>query len=108
MSSGPRPTSIASGILIHPTVWPQNINVTDRQDRTDNGRIGHRANRFTNDRPRSVAAKAQQRQTAVVTTVTEENALAYGDWLLHVNATDWPGLAFVRHVNRRKADTYRL
>jgi len=36
----------ASGILIHPTVWPQYTNVTDRQtvrqtgqDRTDNGPI---------------------------------------------------------------------
>jgi len=31
MSPGPRPTSVSSGILIHPTVWPQYINVTDRQ-----------------------------------------------------------------------------
>jgi len=28
---GPRPTSVQSGILIHPTVWPQYTNVTDRQ-----------------------------------------------------------------------------
>ena len=31
--SGPRPISIPSGILIHPTVWPQYTNVTDRQNR---------------------------------------------------------------------------
>jgi len=31
MSPGPRPTSIPSGILIHPTVWPQYTDVTDRQ-----------------------------------------------------------------------------
>jgi len=31
MWPGPRPTSIPSGILIHPTVWPQYTNVTDRQ-----------------------------------------------------------------------------
>jgi len=42
---GPRPTSIPSGILINPTVWPQYINVTDRQtDRqtgqTNNSQIG--------------------------------------------------------------------
>jgi len=37
MWPGPRPTSIPSGILIHPTVWPQYTNVTDRQ--TDNGPI---------------------------------------------------------------------
>jgi len=32
-SPGPRPTSIPSGILNHPTVWPQYTNATDRQDR---------------------------------------------------------------------------
>jgi len=33
ISPGPRPTSVPSGILdlIHPTVWPQYTNVTDRQ-----------------------------------------------------------------------------
>jgi len=31
MSPGPRPTSVLSGILIHPTVWPQYTNVTYRQ-----------------------------------------------------------------------------
>ena len=31
-----RPTSVPTGILIHPTVWPQYTNVTDRIDRTDN------------------------------------------------------------------------
>jgi len=31
MLPGPRPTSVPSGILIHPTVWPQYTNVTDRQ-----------------------------------------------------------------------------
>jgi len=41
---GPRPTSMPSFILIHPIVWPQSTNVTDRQtdrqtDRTDNGLI---------------------------------------------------------------------
>ena len=33
MSPKPRPTFVPSGILIHPTVWPQYTNVTDRQDR---------------------------------------------------------------------------
>jgi len=32
-SPGPRPTSLPSGILIHPTVSPQYTNVTHRQDR---------------------------------------------------------------------------
>ena len=31
MSPGLRPTSVPSGILIHPTIWPQ-YTVTDRQD----------------------------------------------------------------------------
>jgi len=39
MSPGSRPTSIPSGILIHPTVWPQYINVTDRRDRQENGPV---------------------------------------------------------------------
>jgi len=37
-SPGPRPTSLPSGILIHPTVWPQYTNVT-RQDRQRSDRI---------------------------------------------------------------------
>ena len=43
MWPGLRPTSTPSGILIHPTIWPQYTNVADRQDRTeqtDNGPIG--------------------------------------------------------------------
>jgi len=40
MWHGLRPTSILSGILIHPTVWPQYINVTDRHDRQRSDRIG--------------------------------------------------------------------
>jgi len=43
MSPGQRPTSVPNGILIHPTVWPQYTDVTDRQpgqtDRTDDGPI---------------------------------------------------------------------
>ena len=34
-----RPTCMPSFILIRPTVWPQYTNVTDKQDRTDNGVI---------------------------------------------------------------------
>ena len=33
MRPGARPTSIPSGTLIHPTIWPQYTNITDRQDR---------------------------------------------------------------------------
>jgi len=41
----PRPTSIQSGILIHPTVWPQYTNATDRTDRADNGSIAPQKSR---------------------------------------------------------------
>ena len=40
MSPGPRATSLPSGMLIHPTVWPQHTNVTDRQDRQPCDNIG--------------------------------------------------------------------
>ena len=40
MSPGPRPTSIPSGILIYPTVWPQYTNVTGRTDRQRFDSIG--------------------------------------------------------------------
>ena len=43
----PRPTSVPSFILIHLTY----TNVTDRTDRQDDG--PHRANRFTNGRPKT-------------------------------------------------------
>jgi len=39
MWSGPRSTCMPSFILIRQTAWPQHTNVTDRQDRTDNGPI---------------------------------------------------------------------
>jgi len=35
MWPGSRPTCLPSFILIHPTVWPQYTNVTDRPDRTE-------------------------------------------------------------------------
>ena len=35
-----RSISFLSGILIHPTVWPQYTNVTDRQDRQRSDSIG--------------------------------------------------------------------
>ena len=52
MSLGPRPTSVLSGVLIHPAVWPQYTNVTERQtDRTTVPQ--HGTNRFTNGRPKN-------------------------------------------------------
>jgi len=49
-------TCVPSFILIHPTIWPQYTNVTDRQDRTDRTDRTvwqHRANCFTNGRPKT-------------------------------------------------------
>jgi len=55
---GPRPTCMPRFILIRPTVWPQCTNVTDRQDRTDNGLNGiaqkstrHRCNNWPPQTP---------------------------------------------------------
>jgi len=40
MWPGLRPTCVPSFTLIHPTVWPQYTNITDREtDRADNGPI---------------------------------------------------------------------
>ena len=60
---GPRSTSIPSGIFIHPAVWPQYTNVSDRTDRQTDATPAmecsidiiyvreHMANRFTNGGP---------------------------------------------------------
>jgi len=40
MSPGPRPTSVPSGILIHPTIWPQYTGYR-QTDRTNNGPIAY-------------------------------------------------------------------
>jgi len=53
MSSGPRPTSIPSGILIHPVVWPQYTNHTDRQtDRQTDKQSGQRSRSNGNGSPK--------------------------------------------------------
>jgi len=56
MWPGMRPTCLPSFVLIRPTVWPQCTNVTDTQVRTDRQTTDrwHRANRFTNGRPKTV------------------------------------------------------
>jgi len=48
---GPRPTSMPSFILIHPTVWPHFTDVTDRTGQIDNGTIGE-GKPFYNGRPK--------------------------------------------------------
>ena len=48
-------------ILIHPTVWPQQTNVTEERDsqtdRTDKQRSDSMANRFINGRPKMLTYK---------------------------------------------------
>jgi len=52
LGSGQRPTCMSSFILIHPAVWPQYTNVTDRTDRqTTSDRIGWTV--FANGHPKT-------------------------------------------------------
>jgi len=60
----PRPTCTPSFILIHPTVWPQYTNVTDRQtgqDRKDNGPIAQ-GEPFYKRSPKNVATRPKYRR----------------------------------------------
>ena len=60
MPPGPQPTSVPSGILVHPTVWPQHTNVTDRQTR--HTRQGFRSiGRTCNGRPKQPGLYTQAR-----------------------------------------------
>jgi len=52
---GPRPASVPSGILIHPAVWPQYINVTDRPGVT--GQDGQRSDSIWRTVLQTVAQK---------------------------------------------------
>jgi len=53
MWRGSRRTCMPSFILMHPTVWPQYANVTDRTGQVNCLIALHRANRFTNGRPKT-------------------------------------------------------
>ena len=121
MSSVLRPTSLPSGILIHPTVWPQQTwaenwglcpfgggglethlrqyghgrvlppcqvdpsnrlatihqchRQTDRQDRQDTAVRQHRANRFTNGRPKTKTENTRQPLSIETTTKKRNNIL---------------------------------
>jgi len=50
---------VPSFILIHPTIWPQYTNVTNRADRqTGQWSDSNRVNRFTNGRPKTETCAA--------------------------------------------------
>jgi len=54
MWPGPRSTSVPSGILIHPTVWPEYTNVTDRTDRQDISPVAQGEPLFVTVRPKMI------------------------------------------------------
>ena len=58
MSPGPRPTSVPSGISIHPAMWPQRT-WTERTGQTTVRQ--HRANHFTNGRPKIIKFRTDLR-----------------------------------------------
>jgi len=69
-------TSVLSFILIHPKIWPQYTNVTDRQtDRTDRQTTvrQHRANRFTNGRSKNDVMLP----AAVARSFSDDNTIRY-------------------------------
>jgi len=62
MWPGPRPTSVPSGILIHPTVWARYTNVRDRQiDRT--GQTGQRPDSIGRTVLQTVAQNRRTKKT---------------------------------------------
>jgi len=81
MWPGPRPTCMPSFILIHPTNWPQYTNVIDRTDRTTVRH--HRANRFTNGRPKSAHDTIQNKRYTIIARIKlhKNTILRY----IHVN-----------------------
>ena len=61
VSPGPRPTSVPSGKLIYPAVWPQYTNVTDTQDRQTGQRSPYNMGRTItcNSRPKCAWKKSE-------------------------------------------------
>jgi len=56
-------TSVPSDTLIHPTLWPQCTNVTDRQDSERSDGVGRTPNSFINDRPKTGLTTTIQNNT---------------------------------------------
>jgi len=92
MWPGPRRTCMPSVITIHPTVWPQCTNVTDRQtgqdrqtDRqTERTTVSkHRANRFTNGRAKIGTASSRFVQGILALTPTDHFQNLLNSSLLH-------------------------
>ena len=57
MWPGPRPTSVSSFALIHPTVWPQYTNVTDKQTDKQDRQARHRSDSIGRTVLQTVAQK---------------------------------------------------
>jgi len=78
MWPGPRHIFVPSGTSIHPTIWPQYTNVTDR---AHNGPIWHTASRFTNKRsprkliyPLSTTTKKKKRRFHIHNALSHEGS----------------------------------
>jgi len=91
MWPGPRPTSIPSFILIRSTVWPQYINVTDRQD---NGPIAQ-GKPFYKRSPKNGLPYAIGRTTLSVLSVGDVGVLWPNSWT-NQDATWYGGRPWLR------------
>jgi len=78
MWPGPRLTCTPSGILIHPTIWPQYTNVVVRTRQTTVQQ--HRANCFTNGRPKITMCNC-----LVITLHTHRHQTAHVIWSFAVH-----------------------
>ena len=84
MSPGSRPTSVPSGILIHPTIWPQYTNVTDRQDRYEGMlMIQHKAEKDTISWLNSEATNDYSTLKQVVRVIWHKTASVLVGWRKH-------------------------
>ena len=84
MSPGSRSTSVPSGILIHPTVWPQYTNVTALQTGQTGQRfrgIGRRRTVTCNGRPKTTMCKVHEilctLHVAVARSSSDNSAIRY-------------------------------
>jgi len=98
MSPGPRPTSIPSGILIHPAVRPQYTNVTDKQtDRT--GQTDRQTGQQSDSIGRTVLQTVAQKPSQNVSKFSIHVKCGSGSAFSDDNAV-W--YVLIRHIRVRK------
>ena len=94
---GPRSTSVPSGILIHPTVWPQHTNVTDRQ--TNRPKIGKIATFSSKIKSRRAHRTATMKTTTIaVDFLADTNSFIFGITCGGESCKQWD------HTARRKVE----